>query len=357
MNYNGIEIFFQDLGDADSIFVRHWDQGQCTNILIDGGYRKDCEQVVSFLCERARESGDIRIHHLVCSHCHDDHAGGLVKLVKDYPWIPVLNGWVHDTRNGLEALTSEREWQLHAFSASHLLAKVRASEQTRFALLEALEARRIPTFSPFAGDQIGPLAVLGPSEAFFAEQFRKLDDRATVRELNARLERREREAVFGFNTVEARAADDTKELGGEPTSPENEVSTILAALWGGEVSLFTADAGCEGLTAAIANPFALLTKDLRWMQVPHHGSRRNLNQGLIDHFSPTTAFISCSGTVKHPSRKLVNALKNGGSTVYSTHYSVSSGSWLRHAVGVVPRLSTVLAVPLYEKTAMAAYGR
>jgi len=80
MSYHGLEIFFQNLGDADSIFVRHWDHGVCTNILIDGGYGQDCEQVVDFLNDRARDSGDATIHHLVCSHSHDDHAGGLGEI-------------------------------------------------------------------------------------------------------------------------------------------------------------------------------------------------------------------------------------------------------------------------------------
>jgi len=272
-----------------------------------------------------------------------------VKLVTDYPEIPIETAWVHDARGSHETLNLRREVMLGAYGARQLLSKIQASEQTRRDLLNALEGRNVPIFSPFAGDKIGPLSVLGPSEEFFDEQFRKLDDRATVEILNERIERRRREALLGANLLKLKAADAQEELGGEPTSPENEVSTILAAIWDGRVALLTADAGCEGLTAAIANPFQIDIRNLRWMQVPHHGSRRNLNQDLIDHFSPQTAFISGSGSVKHPSRKLVNALKNSGGAVYSTHYSVSPSSWLRHSMGNVPDLGCVPAVPLYEK--------
>ena len=174
MSYHGIEIFFQNLGDADSIFVRHWENGVCTNILIDGGYKKDHDQVAKFLEDRARETGTSTIHHLVCSHCHDDHAGGLVKLVTERPDIPIQFAWVHDTRGEHETLNLYRETMLSAYGARQLLNKVKASEQTRINLLEALDARNVPTFSPFAGDQIGPLFVLGPSEEFFDEQYRKL---------------------------------------------------------------------------------------------------------------------------------------------------------------------------------------
>lgn len=177
-----------------------------------------------------------------------------------------------------------------------------------------------------------------------------------MKALNERIEQRNQEILLGQNQMELQAADASKDLGGEPTSPENEVSTVLASIWDGRVNLLTADAGCEGLTSAIGNPFGIATNDLRWMQVPHHGSRRNLNQELIEHFSPDTSFISCAGTVKHPSRKLVNALKGGGSAVYSTHYSVSKDSWLRHSMGDVPDLGTVAAVPLYEKSLAPAFS-
>lgn len=356
MSYHGIEIFFQNLGDADSIFVRHWDLGTPTNILIDGGYKKDHEQVVDFLNDRAEESGDSTIHHLVCSHCHDDHAGGLVKLVTDRPNIPIDMAWVHDTRSEHQTLNLQRELLLRVLDANRLLESVKASEQTRHDLLDALESRGISTFSPFAGDQIGPLFVLGPSEAFFDEQYKKLDQGDQVKAFNERLARAYRESLLGVNPMQIEAADAQKDLGGEPTSPENEVSTILAAIWDGKVNLLTADAGCEGLIAAIDNPHQIATQNLRWMQVPHHGSRRNMNHGLVEHFTPTTAFVSCAGSLKHPSQKLVNALKESGSTVYSTHYSVSKSSWLRHSMGHVPDLGCVPAVPLYEKSRVSAFS-
>ncbi len=73
-----------------------------------------------------------------------------------------------------------------------------------------------------------------------------------------------------------------------------------------------------------------------------------MTQKMIDFLAPTTAFVSCEGSVKHPSRKLVNALKKHGK-VYSTHYSVSAGSWLRQQYGNVPALATTPATALYDK--------
>lgn len=345
MMYHGIEIFFQNLGDADSIFIRHWDNGTLTNILIDGGRKGDAEAVFSFLRERARETRQPTIHHLVCSHAHEDHAGGLLELVQNYE-IDVEAAWVHDTRTDRALLKSSSVQMMQAVGARDFLRKIAAAENLRRKLLETLEARNIPIFEPFAGRQVGPLFVLGPSVDFFSQQAQRLMDAETLKALNRILKQ---QVVDGLFEKRAEKEDEEKELGGDPTSPENEVSTVMALIWDSRVYLFTADVGCEGLESARVNPWNLSTHKLRWMQIPHHGSRRNMNHDLINHFSPTTSFISCAGTVKHPSRKLVNALKGASSTVFSTHYSVGSNSWLRHHSGSVPNLSTSPAVSLYNK--------
>jgi beta-lactamase superfamily II metal-dependent hydrolase len=113
------------------------------------------------------------------------------------------------------------------------------------------------------------------------------------------------------------------------------------------IYLFTGDVGRAGLGDVISRENEHL-KGLAWMQVPHHGSRRSMTPEIINHLAPRKSFISCEGSRKHPSNKLVNALKEHGK-VFSTHYSVSKGSWLRHHRGDVPALSTTTAVPLYDK--------
>ena len=205
------------------------------------------------------------------------------------------------------------------------------------------------------GVQIGPLIVLGPTPEFFDQQFKKLEDSISMKNLETRLTSRALdEILFSQDLLEKRAErEDASPLGGDPTSPENEVSTVIALPWKNsagveEIYLLTADVGCEGLTEVVSK-FEENVKSLRWMQIPHHGSRRNMNSELIEHFSPKTSFISCEGSVKHPSRKLVNALKAQGGTVYSTHYCVTEKGWLRQTVGEVPDLSTIAATPLYDK--------
>jgi hypothetical protein len=248
---------------------------------------------------------------------------------------------------------------MQRFGARKLFKQIEASEQTRQDLIAALQRRRIEHQSPFAGAEIGPLVVLGPTIPFYKQQMARLEQEAVLTALEGRITAREREAFTELFESASQTSqrllkeDSDKELGGDPTSPVNEVSTVMALPWakdGGEqIYLFTGDVGREGLHDVLIR-YRQALSGIRWLDVPHHGSRRSMTQQMIDFLAPQTAYVSCDGTVKHPSRKLVNALKKHGE-VFSTHYSVSSDSWLRHQNGVVPNLSTTTAIALYDKAA------
>ena len=90
MSYDGIEVDMLNLGNADSILVTQWSAGVASRILIDGGNTSDAEKVLSFLSSR----GIKYLNHIVCSHPHDDHAGGLLGVVKS-PNIDFGQAWVH----------------------------------------------------------------------------------------------------------------------------------------------------------------------------------------------------------------------------------------------------------------------
>lgn len=339
---NGMEIFFQNLGDADSIFVRTWKDDLPTNILIDGGYRKDVDQISEFLSERLYETGSSQIDHLVCSHCHDDHAGGLAEIVTNR-LFRIGTAWVRDLRGDRSALNAERISQLNESRAKLVLDKLEKSEKTRVEILEGLEKYYpdTPIRDPFLGEAIGPLIILGPTYEFFQQQYAKFDDRDFLAELEGRYEKR----------ASATARNNSDKPLGDYVSPENEVSTILAYPYntgsGEEVYLLTADAGREALRDVISRDGSAL-RNIRGFQIPHHGSRRNLDEDIIAHLAPQTSYVSCEGNNKHPSRKLVNEIKKHGK-VFSTHYSVGPGSWLRHYAGTVYEMSTTPAIPLYEQ--------
>lgn len=115
------------------------------------------------------------------------------------------------------------------------------------------------------------------------------------------------------------------------TTAENESSVVLLFRVDGKSALFTADAGQRALTLAAdildANKFDL--RQLNFIQVPHHGSQRNVGPTILDRLlgpklpqeqTLRTAFVSVSGdgAPKHPNKKVTNAFHRRGAPVHAT---------------------------------------
>ncbi|HTE20313.1 MAG TPA: hypothetical protein VK689_18260, partial [Armatimonadota bacterium] len=97
---------------------------------------------------------------------------------------------------------------------------------------------------------------------------------------------------------------------GEDTQPQNNTSLVLLLEVEGRKYLLTADAGQQALWNAIqaAAELGVFLNDLAFLQVPHHGSRRNLSPQLLDWISARIAYISTASehTPKHPSQAVIN---------------------------------------------------
>lgn len=101
----------------------------------------------------------------------------------------------------------------------------------------------------------------------------------------------------------------------EETSKVNQTSLILSLKIGEEYFLLTGDAGKETLTNAL-NYYEKLhgsysSRDFTVVQLPHHGSRKNINPDILNRFSPASYIISCppNGMKEgHPSRRLINKI-------------------------------------------------
>jgi len=331
MNYSGLEIDMLSLGDADAVLVTRWDDGAATYVLIDGGNKGHADEVIAFL--KARGVG--RLDHLLCSHPHDDHAGGLVELIKSGE-IQIGQAWVHDPEAHVDM--AEVHGALLKAARTERAEIIQASLETAQDLISLLDRTGIPRDEPFAGSDIGFLRVCGPSEQYYEELLAEFRDADKIKDSDRR------RAIHEAIEEELVKAGADKGLGDPPTSPENNSSTIVSTVHDSKKYLFTADAGVDALVRA-KNAHDLA--DLRWMQIPHHGSQRNINEDLIAHFDVKTAFVSAAGSRKHPSRKVVNAFKNQGAKVYSTHYP--NGGSLRHHTGTVPdRAGYSPATPLWE---------
>jgi beta-lactamase superfamily II metal-dependent hydrolase len=110
------------------------------------------------------------------------------------------------------------------------------------------------------------------------------------------------------------------------TSADNESSVILYTKVDGKGILFTGDSGSRALNKAYEFKEEI-SKDLSFVQVPHHGSRNNVNPDILDNIlgnkgKEKIAFISASkDSTKHPRQTVINAFDRRGCKVIATQGS------------------------------------
>lgn len=133
------------------------------------------------------------------------------------------------------------------------------------------------------------------------------------------------------------------------TSAQNESSVVLYGNFGGRGVLLTGDAGRVALTRAIlyAQSLGISLQGLDCVQIPHHGSRRNVSPSVLNHITGRCAIASVSaGSTTHPRRKVTNAFRRRGARVYRTN-----GGLINHTINWPRRagLSDALEIPFYDR--------
>lgn len=362
--FNGIEVDVLSLGDADSILVTQWVGFIPHRVLVDGGLAVHGGIVKEFLHSR----NCTNLSAVLCTHLHNDHARGLIKVVQDRS-ITIHAGWMHDIRRHLGADALRR-----ASSADDNAKEV--VENTK-ELASAFAGRGIVPKEPFAGGRIAYLpdmTLLGPSFGFYnsiLREFTKVEPPAVggLPRILSGLGPSYGGPPFGhprvaplppprYTTLSSllpppsslaqaytsllspipRAPSPTGPAIPLPpltgalsrssvktnpiTQPFNNTCTILGVTFGGNRILLTGDAGSEALVNVPAEWNHLL-----YLGVPHHGSEGNLSQIDIERFCPQFAVISACGDSSHPSRAIVSGLVKVGAKVYSTHKSGNLCFW------------------------------
>jgi beta-lactamase superfamily II metal-dependent hydrolase len=332
VSYNGFEVDLFSLGNADSILVGKWSGLSVERVLVDGGNYSDGKKVLEFLATRRIGYLD----HIVCSHPHDDHAGGLFDVVSS-PSLDFGAFWIHLPWNHIDFTCLQGALREGESTAKRVVQTVRKSLKATSDLVEAVRRRGKPIFEPFKARRIGPLFVCGPEHTFYEGLLSEFADFEKLKEYEDSLEAYERR-IFAEDILEGLALSGQQYesdvgLGEAPTEPENESSTVLWTSEGNNQFLLTADAGVNALTR-VTSDYNL--QGLYWMQIPHHGSRRNITPNLIEELRPKIACVSADGSKKHPRRAIVNAFNAVGTRVLSTHYPAPSGAHLWFSSGIVP---------------------
>lgn len=333
----GLEIDFLAVGDGerigDAIAVR-WgnlygpreEQGL---LVIDGGTAKSGENLVSRI---TNDYGTPIVDCVLSTHPDADHAKGLASVLDQ---LVVNNLWMHrpwDRVSEFHDLVTDGR-----VTPSSLEARIKEALKAAYELELIAHRKDIHAWEPFTGTPIehrgAMFYVLGPSEDYYTELLPQFDD---VPITTMALAAQYKSATFA-NSVDSVVEQYqvwASEALTEPTAPiraENNSSVILLMVYEGRQFLFTADAGVEALTKANERA-SLLGIDLRkstFIQIPHHGSRRNVGPDILDaivgeelppfSLANKTAYVSCAAnSPKHPSAKVVNAFIRRGAAVFPT---------------------------------------
>lgn len=317
----GYQIDYIPVGEnsrsGDAIALRfgnlHGSRSKQSVIVIDGGFKDSGELLVQHI---KSHYGTDEVNLVVSTHPDVDHASGLCVVLDGLKvgQLAMHRPWEH-------AADIKNLFRDGRITASGLEDRLEKSLQ-HASDLEALATKKgIPIVEPFQGITGfgGSVRVLGPSQEYYETLlagFRSTPEPVAGLGILAPLQRAT-EAVI--RKIEDSMGIDILNDDADTTSAENNTSVIMLLEVDGHKLLFTGDAGKTALLNAIAyaEGLGIVLTGMRFLDVPHHGSKRNLNSKILKRMNAGTAFISASAdSEKHPAKKVTNALKKHGMGVY-----------------------------------------
>jgi len=357
------EIEFMPVGDAscagDAIVIRYGDESFYELMLVDGGHATTGTEIVDHLQRHFPNSS--ALSHVVLTHSDADHASGLREVLKK---ITVENLWLHVPWENFDAALFAG-----GKSAVALKNSIKSEYDIIAEIIELAEAQGTTIYYPFAGAQIGPFLVTSPTEFAYQHLLAQFDktpdpDEELIKERNMWLGK-ESMAKRIIEAVTAAVKNWTNETwdnerlqDGGATSASNESSVVLFGTFEKGPVLLTGDAGFQALSwsANYLESQQLPLQQFDFVQIPHHGSRRNVGPSILDRMLGAivpqgsshrfTAFVSApADDAKHPRRIVTNAFKRRGANVVATQ-----GSGKVHWGGFAPRTgySSASSVPFYD---------
>ncbi len=339
MKENKIKYEYETLkvGDADAILIRHYVDEEPFIVLIDAGNAGDAAIIKKHLKDYYNS---YYIDLAICTHPDSDHKDGFFDLLQDDD-ITIETFWLTDPAQYLNANDIRRYRNVeNATKAVRRIWQKSTDANLNLIDLALNKCTKVESVTDGAQHQRLPISIVGPSDEYYSEVVKTMV------------------ADYGIKTYEdssKEAYDDAFKIdendiksvidNDEDSSSYNASSLIILYEPGdGQRLLFAGDANTTSLQMML-NKYKWL-RNVDFLKVPHHGSRRNLNTSIIEALSPKKCYISAAGNKKHPSGRLVYWLAKYGD-VYSTH---TCNSYMHYKSATMPeRNNTVNLIPLKKK--------
>jgi beta-lactamase superfamily II metal-dependent hydrolase len=326
MTITKYEIDLLNVKAADACLIHFYDENENDHIvLVDAGNYSDGESIIDFIKTRYKKN---KIDLAICSHCDRDHFGGFIYLLEQMrdntkDKIDIEEFWVHDPADHIAlgkvkhiTKTETETLEVRARSVFDL------GDKNMLDILDGL-CDRIRWFEPFSDSGTysktfafdSHIEVIGPSISYYEKlvpDFRNDLQRKDY----ATLESEDSSTSLKAGKVYSKTLD---EAGDDPSSHNQSSVIFIFKPDNGKKYLFMGDGGRDAIDNIKYEQDIKSIKNVHWLKVPHHGSKYNLDNDTVSHINPKSAFISTEKIGHYLSQAVVNALKQCGGRVYSTH--------------------------------------
>lgn len=347
-----LEIDFLPVGDktqsGDAIVMRFGNLSGTRNdysvVVIDAGFQETGDQVVNHIKDVYKTD---KVDLVISTHPDNDHAGGIPTVLEK---LIVGKIWMHKPWDHTDNIA--KLFKKDSVTDKQVEKEIIKSLTTVKSIEDIAKEKGIEIEEPFTGkiSQDGKLIVLGPDEDFYKNDLIP-NFRCTPEPEEPLMEK----LIKGIGAVgeaikefvdEAWDIETLDEKGS--TSAENNSSAIILLNIDDQHILFTADAGQPALerVAKVLDSANYDYSRLKVIQVPHHGSYRNVNPYILDkivgprleeesqQFAQKVVVASVSKELdeKHPSKIVTNAFRRRGGPVH-----ITNGGLKYYSIGETPR--------------------
>ena len=328
----------QESKSGDAIAIRWGNlfgpRSQQKVVIIDGGFRDSGQDLVDHI---KKHYGTGFIDAVISTHPDQDHINGLDVVLDE---LSVQQLWIHKPWEHNQGLASK--FTDGRVTDSSLSERLRKNLNSASDLVVKAKKKSIHIVEPFAGITLynqNEFCVLGPTLDYYESLIPGFDGMPaatdTIKGLLAQIKGIAAKVIKKFISTWGK-----DELDDDDTTSTKNNSSVISQLVIDECRLtFTGDAGITALSCATdqIHSFSSGSK-LKFIQIPHHGSRRNVGPTILNRLignplpvgqSRNIAAIASTakkGEPKHPRKAVMNAFTHRGVKVLATR-----GDTIRHS--------------------------
>ena len=346
-----LEIDFLAIGgetqSGDAIVLKYGnlqgERNEYSVVVIDAGFEEDGNKVVEHI-KNIYKTGTIDL--LVSTHPDNDHSGGIINILEQ---LEVKKIWMHKPWDHTDNIS--KLFKHPAVTDDSVENRIEKGLAIAKSIEEKAEELGIQIEEPFTGslDDRKQLLAIGPDKEYYLKEllpnFRCTPEpKSFVKTIAEGIESLG-ESIKKF--FEESWDLETLDNGGTTTAENNSSVILLLMLDDNYHVLFTADAGQPAITRVLnlLNSANYDYSKIKFIQVPHHGSHRNINPDILDKIvgpklgqetnlviKIVVVSVALKEDGKHPSKRATNAFRRRGAPVHQTR-----GVSIYHSFGNTPR--------------------